>query len=94
MITVYKFSAEWCKNGKMYDSIFDKISQEFNNTKEIEFKKVDVEECVELTNKYSIKHIPATVIETNDKILFIRIGIISESDLREQVNKLFNSHVF
>jgi thioredoxin 1 len=86
MIIVYKFSAEWDESCKLYDPIFNKVSEKFNNS-EIEFKKIDVEDFPELTNKYNIKFVPMTLIEVSDEIKFKRVGILSENELENEINK-------
>jgi thiol-disulfide isomerase/thioredoxin len=87
MITVYKFSAEWCSSCKSYDPIFDEVSKKFDK-QNIEFKKIDIEESEELINKYSIKHVPMTIIDVNGEVKLKRVGLLSESVLTEEINKL------
>jgi thiol-disulfide isomerase/thioredoxin len=90
MIIVYKFNAEWNKNDASYNAIFDKVSKEFDKPEEIEFKDVDIDESPDLVNKYSIKFVPITLIEVNGEVKFKRVGIITEDDLRDEVNKAYN----
>ena len=90
MITVYKFSAEWCKNCNVYDSIFDEVSKKFDKP-DIEFKKIDVEERTDLTDKYSIKFVPMTLIDVDGEVKFKRTGVLSEVDLINEIKLAYNS---
>jgi thioredoxin-like negative regulator of GroEL len=87
MIRVYKFSSEWDKSKETYNPIFDKVSKGFDNP-DIEFMGVDVEESAELASKFKIKFVPTTLIEVNSFVKFNRVGVLSESDLIAEINKV------
>ena len=78
-----KFSALWCGPCKSYTPIFENVS---NEIKDMTFYSVDVEDEIEISEFFSIKSIPTTVIinTKGEKVSFS--GMTQKSKLIEQIN--------
>lgn len=76
---VIKFGAEWCNPCKMYDPVFEKVSEQVTG---YEFIKVDTEDDPELAAKYEITSIPTTIHLDDDENEIGRIhGALSPAAL-------------
>ena len=60
MLTVIKFGASWCGPCKGYTPIFEKVVKEFEDN--IISKEIDIEENVDMAEKYHIMQVPCTII--------------------------------
>jgi thioredoxin 1 len=77
---VIYFGAPWCGPCKTYGPTFSDMatSEEFSN---VEFIKINVDECDKSQDKFKIRSIPTTIIFRNDTILASEIGALSQEDL-------------
>jgi len=78
-----KFSASWCLPCRSYTPIFENVSNEVND---MNFYSVDVEDEMEISELFSIKSIPTTIIinKKGEKIAYS--GMIQKSKLVEMIN--------
>ena len=53
------FSANWCNPCKNFAPRYSQLAEEFKN---INFFKVDIDDCEEFTNKFNIKSVPTFII--------------------------------
>lgn len=76
------FYAPWCGPCKMIAPIVDTISQERNDLKVI---KVDADKSQELMARFGIRGIPTLLLMKQGKVVDIKIGVISLSQIRDFV---------
>jgi thioredoxin 1 len=53
------FSANWCVPCKNFAPRYSQIAEEYKN---LNFFKVDIDDCQEFTNKFDIKSVPTFII--------------------------------
>lgn len=80
MLKVIKFSASWCHPCKTYEPIFDKVQDKMKN-ENLEFIKCDVDQEDTMVERYGIRNVPTTVIESDGKVVKRVSGIIKEEEL-------------
>lgn len=79
-----KFEADWCAPCKMYSPIFEKVVKENGLNHQI----VNVDEDIELANKFSVRSVPTTIIvDEQEKELGRSLGVISESELVDFIDQ-------
>ncbi|PAJ75113.1 thioredoxin [Pseudoalteromonas sp. NBT06-2] len=76
------FYAPWCGPCKMIAPIVDTISQERNDLKVI---KVDADKSQKLMARFGIRGIPTLLLMKQGKVVDIKIGAVSLSQLRDFV---------
>ena len=82
---VIKFSAEWCGPCRTLKPLFEKASAKYSNYK---FVESDVEEDVELAEKYHIRNVPTIiVVDANDNELSRKSGSLSYMQLCDFIEK-------
>ena len=62
MLTVYRFTADWCGPCKVLAPTLEKIANEYKD-QTVEIRTVNVDENQELTQKYGVRSIPTLVFE-------------------------------
>ncbi|MDD1720395.1 MAG: thioredoxin family protein [Euryarchaeota archaeon] len=81
------FYADWCGPCKMQDPILEKLKQKMGA--EVEFKKINVDDNLQLANKYGIRVVPTLILECNGKIIEHYVGVtrpeILEADLSRAI---------
>ena len=76
---IVDFWAEWCGPCKMIAPILDEISTELKD--KLLVTKVNLDDNQELALKYSIRSIPSILLFENGKLLDIKVGLSSKTDL-------------
>lgn len=85
MLQIIKFSAEWCAPCKMLGPIFDLLSKEESDNKNVEFKKVDVDNDIGYSQVYRVVSIP-TIVFVKDGVEVDRlVGLVSKEII---INKI------
>lgn len=86
-ITVIDFYATWCGPCKMMTPVMEKMEEKYGD--KIDFRKVDVEQNVELAQQYNIQSIPALVIiSPNNEVIDIIVGYHDATQMDEILGKL------
>lgn len=80
---IIEFSAEWCGPCRMVKPILEEIS----NETDISVFDVDVDEEVELSEKFGIRNIPTTLYYRNGELISKTVGANPKSRILEQFNK-------
>jgi thiol-disulfide isomerase/thioredoxin len=84
-MNVIKFSAEWCGPCKTMTPLFERASKQFPD---IKFVDSDVEENVELADKYHIRNVPTIlVVDDNDNEISRMSGSLSYMQLCSFIEK-------
>ncbi len=78
------FWAEWCGPCKMLSPVVDSVSEQVGN---VDFYKVNVDEESELAREYGIMSIPTLIVFKDGEIVEQSVGVISEDDIKELVEK-------
>lgn len=86
MLKVIKFSASWCHPCKTYEPIFDKVQDKMKN-ENLEFIKCDVDQEDTMVERYGIRNVPTTVIESDGKVVKRVSGIIKEEELESLIKQ-------
>ncbi len=84
-LTLVDFWAEWCGPCKMTAPILDAIDKKRSDVK---ICKVNVEQNMPLAQKYGIMHIPAIFFYKDGKKVHEVIGMHSQTELEEEIQKL------
>jgi thioredoxin 1 len=90
-IVVIDFMATWCGPCRLQDPILEDLKKKFEDR--IEFKKINVDENNELTNKYSIHAVPTLVIEKEGNIFKKYIGVTSFNELDKAIEDALQSTI-
>lgn len=83
-VVLVDFFAKWCGPCKMLSPIVDELS---NEVQDVVFVKVDIDESVDLANKFGILSIPTLLIFKNGKLSGKEVGFLSKSDLIRFINE-------
>ncbi|MCR4943309.1 MAG: thioredoxin [Clostridium sp.] len=83
-IVVVDFFATWCNPCKMLSPVLDELSEEMAG--KVKFLKVDVDECVNLADEYSITNIPAVGIFKNGEKQEVSVGFAPKDVLGGKIN--------
>lgn len=78
------FWAEWCGPCKMLSPVVDNVSEQVGD---VDFYKVNVDEESELAREYGIMSIPTLIVFKDGEIVEQSVGVISEDDIKELVEK-------
>ncbi len=78
------FWAEWCGPCKMLSPAVDSVSEQ---VVDVDFYKVNVDEESELAREYGIMSIPTLIVFKGGEIVEQSVGVISEDDIKELVEK-------
>jgi thioredoxin len=82
---VLKFSALWCVPCKSYTPIFETVSEELEN---VDFYSVDVDDEIEISNMFSIRSVPTTIIIGKDGKKNSFSGSMQKGKLLELINSI------
>ncbi len=81
-VVVVDFFATWCGPCKMLAPVFESVSEEVNNAK---FVKVDIDESLELAQKFGISTVPTMMIFKDGKVVDKLVGFMPKENLKAKV---------
>jgi len=88
MLEVKKFSALWCGPCKTLGPIMDKVMPEYSD---VIYTKVDIDEDKdnggEEITKYGVRSVPTVILLKDGEVVDKFVGMKSESDIREFLEK-------
>lgn len=88
MLTVYRFTAEWCGPCKMMAPTIEKLANAYNvEGSGVEIVSIDVEDETnkELKDKYGIRTIPTLVFDKDGEEVDRTIGNRQYAELNEKI---------
>ena len=80
------FWATWCGPCRMYGPIVDKMAEEYKGR--LKVVRVDVDQNPTLSRNYRIQAIPASFIMEKGNVVKSWVGLISEDDLKQQIEQV------
>ncbi len=84
-VTLVDFFATWCGPCQMLSQVLEKMS---TSRAQIDIAKVDVDESVELAQKYEIDVVPTMIIFKDGKIMKRIEGFHTESELMDIIESI------
>ncbi len=76
------FYADWCGPCKMMSPIIDEIAEE---NSEVKVGKVNVDDNMEVAEKYQIMSIPTILVVKNGNVTKQFVGVTSKSEIEEAI---------
>ena len=81
-VSVVDFSAGWCGPCKMLAPVFDSLSEELTD---VDFVKVDIDQSLELAQKFGITTVPTMMIFKDGKVVDTLVGFMPKDNLKAKV---------
>ena len=81
-VVVVDFFANWCGPCKMLAPVFEEISEELTTAT---FVKVDIDNSLELAQKYSVTSIPTIIVLKDGAVAERKIGFIPKDNLKSMI---------
>lgn len=81
-VVVVDFFATWCGPCKMLAPVFESVSEELNDAK---FVKVDIDESLELAQKFGISTVPTMMIFKDGKVVDKLVGFMPKESLKNKI---------
>lgn len=81
-VVVVDFFATWCGPCKMLAPVFESVSEEISDAK---FVKVDIDESLELAQKFGISTVPTMMIFKDGKVVDKLVGFMPKESLKSKV---------
>ena len=79
------FFADWCMPCKMFAPVFEETAAEFEG--KVKFVKLNVDEAIELAQKYRVMSIPTLKLVKGDEVLGESVGTMSQEELTDWLNE-------
>ncbi len=83
---VLDFFAEWCGPCRRQGPYLEELKK--NMGEKIEIRKIDVDQHMDLANKYGIRVVPTLIIEKDGKVLRTLEGVTSAESLEKMLTPL------
>jgi thioredoxin 1 len=81
-VVVVDFFATWCGPCKMLAPVFDSLSEELTD---VDFVKVDIDQSLELAQKFGITTVPTMMIFKDGKVVDTLVGFMPKDNLKAKV---------
>lgn len=81
-VVVVDFFATWCGPCKMLAPVFDTLSEELTD---VDFVKVDIDQSLELAQKFGITTVPTMMIFKDGKVVDTLVGFMPKDNLKAKV---------
>jgi len=83
---LYDFFATWCGPCRMQTPIIEELAKKLGDA--VEIQKVDVDEHMDLAEKYGIRVVPTLIIEKDGKIIQTLEGVTDGATLEKMLRPL------
>lgn len=80
------FFADWCGPCRRQGPILEDLKRTMGD--KVEIRKIDVDEHMDLANKYGIRVVPTLIIEKDGKVIRSLEGVTSAETLESLLNPL------
>jgi thioredoxin 1 len=83
---LYDFFATWCGPCRIQTPILEELKKKMGDS--LEIKKVDVDQHMDLAEKYSIRVVPTLIIEKDGKVVQMMEGVTDAATLEKLLSPL------
>ena len=83
---LYDFFATWCGPCRMQTPILEELGKKMGDS--VEIKKVDVDQHMDLAEKFQIRVVPTLVIEKDGKVVHMLEGVTDSATLEKLLKPL------
>ncbi|WAC04268.1 MAG: thioredoxin [Methanoregula sp.] len=83
---LYDFFATWCGPCRMQTPILEELKKKMGDS--VEIKKVDVDQHMDLAEKFGIRVVPTLVIEKDGKVIQMMEGVTDAATLEKLIKPL------
>jgi thioredoxin 1 len=83
---LFDFFATWCGPCRMQTPILDELEKKMGDS--IEVRKIDVDQDLELAQKYEIRVVPTLIIEKDGKVIQTLEGVTDAATLESLLKPL------
>lgn len=83
---LYDFFATWCGPCRMQTPIIEELHKKMGDT--VEIRKIDVDQHMELAEKFGIRVVPTLIIEQDGKVLHSLEGVTNGATLEKLLSPL------
>ena len=80
------FYADWCGPCRRQGPILEGLKKKMGDR--VEIKKIDVDQHMEMANKYGIRVVPTLIIEKDGKVMHSLEGVTSAETLESMLSRL------
>lgn len=84
-VVVVDFFATWCGPCKMLSPVYNSLGEEMQD--KAEFLKVDIDESMELAERFVVTTVPTVIVFNNGKEMDRLVGFIPKNNLKEKVEQ-------
>lgn len=84
-VVVVDFFATWCGPCKMLSPVYNSLGEEMQDN--TEFLKVDIDESMELAERFLVTTVPTVIVFKNGKEMDRLVGFIPKNNLKEKVEQ-------
>ena len=84
-VVVVDFFATWCGPCKMLSPVYTSLGEEMKES--ANFLKVDIDESMELAQRFTITTVPTVVVFKNGQEMDRLVGFIPKNSLKEKVEQ-------
>jgi thioredoxin 1 len=83
---LYDFFATWCGPCRIQTPILEELKKKMGDS--LEIKKVDVDQHMDLAEKYGIRVVPTLIIEKDGKVVQMMEGVTDAATLEKLLSPL------
>jgi len=83
---LYDFFATWCGPCRMQTPILEELAKKMGDA--VEIRKVDVDQHMDLAEKYGIQVVPTLIIEKDGKVVRTMEGVTDAATLEKLLQPL------
>ncbi len=82
---VVDFFATWCGPCKMLSPVYDSLGEQMKE--KTEFLKVDIDQSMELAQRFSVTTVPTVIVFKDGKEMDRLVGFIPKNNLQDKVEE-------
>ncbi len=83
---LFDFYADWCGPCRRQGPILEELKKKMGD--KVDIRKIDVDQHMEMANKYGIRVVPTLIIEKDGKVMHSLEGVTSAETLESMLSRL------